>query len=148
MSIEWMVPSNHLILCRPLLFLPSIFPRIRRYWESQVNPIRNTTDIQKFPKNLALPFHSTVSGCSFTHHPLKALILLVATKCSFSPHWDVALRLLTCSFPPLLPHDLSPFSLPASLLEMILDKCHYFGHRPCKPTSIKSMDSNNWRLEP
>ena len=29
MSIELVMPSNHLILCRPLLFLPSIFPRIR-----------------------------------------------------------------------------------------------------------------------
>ena len=28
MSIESVIPSNHLILCRPLLFLPSIFPRI------------------------------------------------------------------------------------------------------------------------
>ena len=29
MSIELMMPSNHLILCRPLLLLPSILPRIR-----------------------------------------------------------------------------------------------------------------------
>ena len=29
MSIESMMPSNHLILCRPLLLLPSIFHRIR-----------------------------------------------------------------------------------------------------------------------
>ena len=29
MSTESMMPSNHLILCRPLLLLPSIFPRIR-----------------------------------------------------------------------------------------------------------------------
>ena len=29
MSIELAIPSNHLILCRPLLFLPSIFPSIR-----------------------------------------------------------------------------------------------------------------------
>ena len=28
-SIESVMPSNHLILCRPLLLLPSIFPRIR-----------------------------------------------------------------------------------------------------------------------
>ena len=28
-SIESMMPSNHLILCRPLLLLPSIFPGIR-----------------------------------------------------------------------------------------------------------------------
>ena len=29
MSIESMMPSNHLIFCRPLLLLPSIFPSIR-----------------------------------------------------------------------------------------------------------------------
>ena len=29
MSIELVMPSNHLILCRPLLFLPSIFSSIR-----------------------------------------------------------------------------------------------------------------------
>ena len=29
MSIELVMPSNHLILCRPLLLMPSIFPSIR-----------------------------------------------------------------------------------------------------------------------
>ena len=29
MSIEMVMPSNHLIFCRPLLLLPSIFPSIR-----------------------------------------------------------------------------------------------------------------------
>ena len=29
MSIELVMPSNHLILCHPLLLLPSVFPRIR-----------------------------------------------------------------------------------------------------------------------
>ena len=29
MSIEWMMSSNYLILCPPLLLLPSIFPSIR-----------------------------------------------------------------------------------------------------------------------
>ena len=29
MSIELVMPSNHLILCHPLLFLPSVFPSIR-----------------------------------------------------------------------------------------------------------------------
>ena len=32
MSIELVMPSNHLILCHPLLFLPSIFPSIRVFW--------------------------------------------------------------------------------------------------------------------
>ena len=29
MSIESVIPSNHLVLCRPLLLLPSVFPSIR-----------------------------------------------------------------------------------------------------------------------
>ena len=29
MSVESVMPSNHLILCHPLIFPPSIFPRIR-----------------------------------------------------------------------------------------------------------------------
>ena len=50
MSIESMMPSNHPILCHPLLFLPSIFPSIRifsnesvlcirwpKYWEFQLH---------------------------------------------------------------------------------------------------------------
>ena len=51
MSIESMMPSNHLILCRPLLFLPSIFLSIRifsnklalhirwpKYWSFSISP--------------------------------------------------------------------------------------------------------------
>ncbi|CAM9847256.1 unnamed protein product [Rangifer tarandus platyrhynchus] len=33
MSIESVMPSNYLILCSHLLLLPSIFPRIRVYYE-------------------------------------------------------------------------------------------------------------------
>ena len=32
MSIELVMPSNHIILCRPLLLLPSIFPSIRVFY--------------------------------------------------------------------------------------------------------------------
>ena len=32
MSIESVMPSNHLILCHPLLLLPSIFPVIRVFF--------------------------------------------------------------------------------------------------------------------
>ena len=31
-SVELVMPSNHLILCRPLLLLPSIFPSIRVFY--------------------------------------------------------------------------------------------------------------------
>ena len=40
MSIESMMPSNHLILCRPLLFLPSIFPSITVFSNESALPIR------------------------------------------------------------------------------------------------------------
>jgi len=40
MSIESVVPSSHLILCRPLLLLPSIFPGIRVFSIESVLCIR------------------------------------------------------------------------------------------------------------
>ena len=36
MSIESVMPSNHLILCHPLLLLPSIFPTIRVFSKESV----------------------------------------------------------------------------------------------------------------
>ena len=40
MSIKSVMPSNHLILCRPLLLLPSIFPSIRVFSSRSVLHIR------------------------------------------------------------------------------------------------------------
>ena len=40
MSIESVMPSNHLILCRPLLFPPSIFPSIKVFSNESVLRIR------------------------------------------------------------------------------------------------------------
>ena len=40
MSIELVMPSNHLILCRPLLFPPSIFPSIKVFSSESVLHIR------------------------------------------------------------------------------------------------------------
>ena len=40
MSIELVVPPNHLILCRPLLLLPSILPSIRVFSNESVLLIR------------------------------------------------------------------------------------------------------------
>ena len=39
-SIESVMPSSHLILCRPLLLPPSIFPNIRVFSKESVLPIR------------------------------------------------------------------------------------------------------------
>ena len=40
MSIKSVMPSNHLILCHPLLLLPSIFPSIRVFSKESVLRIR------------------------------------------------------------------------------------------------------------
>ena len=40
MSIESVMPSSHLILCRPLLLLPSIFPSIRVFSNESILHIR------------------------------------------------------------------------------------------------------------
>ena len=49
MSIELVMPSNHLILCPPLLLLPSIFPSIRVFSNESVLSIRG-------PKNWSFSF--------------------------------------------------------------------------------------------
>ena len=40
MSIESVIPSNHLIFCHPLILLPSIFPSIRVFSNESVLCIR------------------------------------------------------------------------------------------------------------
>ena len=54
MSIESRMPSNHLILCCPLLLLPSIFPRIRVFSNESVLCIR-------WPKNRSFSFSISLS---------------------------------------------------------------------------------------
>ena len=50
MSIESVMPSNHLILCHPLLLLPSILPSIRVFSNESALPIR-------WPKYCSFRFH-------------------------------------------------------------------------------------------
>ena len=57
MSIESMMPSNHLIFCRPLLHLPSILPSIRVFPTSQFfaasgRSIGASASISVFPINI------------------------------------------------------------------------------------------------
>ena len=53
MSIQLVMPSNHLILCCPLLFPPSIFPSIRDFSKESVLCIR-------WPKDQSV----SISSCS------------------------------------------------------------------------------------
>ena len=54
MSIESIMPSNHLILCRPLLLLPSIVPSIRGFSSESVHIMR--------PKYWSLSFNISPSN--------------------------------------------------------------------------------------
>ena len=46
-SIESMMPSNHLILCRPLLLLPSIFPSMNLFqWVSSSHQLAKVLELQ------------------------------------------------------------------------------------------------------
>uniref|UniRef100_A0AC11D8R2 Uncharacterized protein n=1 Tax=Ovis aries TaxID=9940 RepID=A0AC11D8R2_SHEEP len=55
MSIELVMPSNHLILCHPLLLLPSIFPSIRLFSNESALCIR-------WPKYWSLSFNISPSN--------------------------------------------------------------------------------------
>ena len=55
MSIKSVMPSNHLTLCHPLLFLPSIFPSIRIFSSESVLPIR-------WPKDWSFSFSISPSN--------------------------------------------------------------------------------------
>ena len=97
MAINSVMPSNHLILCRPLLLQPSIFPSIRVFFNESVLQIR-------WPKYWSLSFSISPSNefsglisfwidwvyllavqgtlkNLFQHYSSKALILQCSTFC-------------------------------------------------------------------
>ena len=55
MSIVLAMPSSHLILCRPLLLLPSMFPSIRVFFNESAFPI-------KWPKYWSFSFNISPSN--------------------------------------------------------------------------------------
>ena len=89
MFIESVIPSNHLILCHPLLLLPSIFPSYKifsnesslhvrwpKYWSFSVNPFNEYSGpiffrIEWFD---LLAVQGTLKSL-LHHHSLKASIL-------------------------------------------------------------------------
>ena len=90
-SIELVMPSNHLILCHPLLLLPSVFPSIRvffnesvlrirwpKYWSFSfsISPFREYSGLIFFRMDwLDLPAVQGTLKSLLQHHSSKALIL-------------------------------------------------------------------------
>ena len=89
MSIESVMPSNHLILCRPLFLLPSIFPSIRvfssesalritwpKYWSFSISPSNEYSELIFFRIDWfdLLAVQGTLKSL-LQHHNSKASVL-------------------------------------------------------------------------
>ena len=94
MSIESVIPSNHLILCRPLLLPPSIIPSIRVFYNESVLHIR-------WPKYWSFSFSISPSNdysglISFTMGWLD-LLAVQGTLKSLLQHHSPKASILWCS---------------------------------------------------
>ena len=94
MSIELVMPSSHLILCRPLLLLPSIFPSIRVFSNESALPIR-------WPKYWSFIFNISPSNehpglISFRIDRLD-LLAVQGTLKSLRQHHSSKASILLCS---------------------------------------------------
>ena len=94
MSIELVMPSNHLILCHPLLLLPSIFPNIRVFSNESALCIR-------WPKYWSFSFNISPSSehpelISFRMDWLELLIVQGTLK-SLLQHHSSKASIVRCS---------------------------------------------------
>ena len=94
MSIESVMPSNHLILCRPLLLPPSVFPTIMVFSKESVLRIR-------WPKYWSFSFRIDLSNehpglISFKMNWLD-LLAVQGTLKSLLQHHSSKASILSCS---------------------------------------------------
>ena len=89
MSFESVMPSSHLLLCRPLLLLPSVFPSIRdfsnelalhirwpKYWSFSISPSNEYSRLISFRMDwLDLLAVQGTLKIPFQQHSSKASIL-------------------------------------------------------------------------
>ena len=94
MSIELVMPSKHLILCRPLLFLSSIFPSIRVFLNESALLIRRPS-YWSFSFNIS-PSNEHPGLISFRIDWLDLLAVQGNLK-SFLQHHSSKASILLCS---------------------------------------------------
>ena len=92
MSIESMMPSKHLILCRPLLLLPSIFPTIRVFSNESALRIRWPKD---WRFNISPP--NEHSGLISFRMDWLDLLAVPGTLKSLLQHHSSKISILQCS---------------------------------------------------
>ena len=94
MSIEPVMPSNHLILCHPLLLLPSIFPSIRVFSSESALHIRS-------PKYWSFSFNISPSneypGLIFFRMDWLDLLTVQGTVKNLLRHHSSKASILWCS---------------------------------------------------
>ena len=94
MSIESVMPSNHLILCCPLLLLPSVFPNIRVFSSESVLRIR-------WPKYWSFSFSispsNEYSGLISFRMDWLDLLAVQGTLKSLLQHHSLKASILRCS---------------------------------------------------
>ena len=93
-SIELMMPSNHLILCHPLFLSPSIFPSIRVFSNESVLPL-------KWPKYWSFSFSiipsNEISGLISFRIGWLDLLAVQGTLKSLLQHHSSKASILQCS---------------------------------------------------
>ena len=92
-SIELVMPSNHLILCRPLLFLPGIFPRIRVFSNESALCIR-WPNYWSFGLNISLS--NEHSGLISFRMDWLDLLAVQGTRKSLLQHHSSKASILQC----------------------------------------------------
>ena len=92
LSIEFVMPSNHPILCHPLLLLPSIFPSIRVFSSELALPIR-------WPKYWSFSFSPSneYSGLLYFRIDWFDLLAIQGTLKSILQHHSSKASILQCS---------------------------------------------------
>ena len=94
MSIKSVMPSNHLILCRPLFLLPLIFPSIRVFSNESVLHIR-------WPKYWSFSFSispaNEYSGLIYFRTDWLDLLAVQGTPKSLLQHHSSRASILWCS---------------------------------------------------
>ena len=109
MSSEWVMPFNHLILCSPLLVLPSIFPNIRVFSNESVHI--------RWPKHWSFSFSISLFNeysdlISFRRDSLDPLAVQGALESSPTPQLKASILQHSAFFIIQLSHPYMPLERP------------------------------------
>ena len=93
MSVESVMPSNHLILCHPLLLLSSVFPSIRAFFNESVLHIRWS---KYWSFNFSISPSNEYSGLIFFRMGWLNLLIVQGTLKSLLQHHSSKASILWC----------------------------------------------------